>query len=563
MSIVAVAVAGVWFWLNHPQPNVGLHLQTTVRTEPPGALVVLGDHAQKSPATFADLEPRKYNLRIMSPGYEPVESAVDLSAKRSFDPPAFRLLRSKGALEIQSEPPGAQFSIRSEDGQVSRAGTTPQSIVDLPTGKYLVVAHRGDWEMRGEVEVNRGEIAHKVLAFVSATMNITSEPSRAEIFVDGKSRGRTPLRLELPVRSHELTAHFDGWPNEQQKIDIDPQRENAVHFVFANGSVKITSAPGGAVVIGNGQELGQTPLVIEEVKPGDVTYELRLGGYKSTSVSGKVEPQQQSFLAARLEKSVGPEPGQSFTNSLGMKFVPLAEVRISVWETRVQDYEAFSRASGRHYEPADFQQAPTHPVVKVNWFDAMAFCKWLTDKERDENLLEDRQSYRLPTDREWSLAVGLANESGATPQARDGKIRNEFPWGKQWPPPAGAGNYADKSARISERDRGGIIENYSDGFAQTCPAGSFKANPLAIYDLGGNVWEWCAEGYNGKTRAGVRDWGVLRGGSWATSKRMELQSSYRNVVDRSDRDVIYGFRCVLASESPDTDRPLNKPSDSP
>jgi formylglycine-generating enzyme required for sulfatase activity len=87
-----------------------------------------------------------------------------------------------------------------------------------------------------------------------------------------------------------------------------------------------------------------------------------------------------------------------------------------------------------------------------------------------------------------------------------------------------------------------------DGFAQTSPAGSFKANALGIYDLGGNVWEWCAEGYNGKTGAGVRDWGVLRGGSWATSKRMELQSSYRNVVDRSDRDVIYGFRCVLAAE---------------
>ena len=536
MSIVAVAVAGVWFWLNHPQPNVGLHLQTTVRTEPPGALVVLGDHAQKSPATFADLEPRKYNLRIMSPGYEPVESAVDLSAKRSFDPAAFRLLRSKGALEIQSEPPGAQFSIRSEDGQVSRAGTTPQSIVDLPTGKYVVVAHRGDWEMRGEVEVTRGEIAHKVLAFVSATTNITSEPSRAEIFVDGKSRGRAPMRLELPVRSHELTAHLDGWPNEQQKIDIDPQRENAVHFVFANGSVKITSAPGGALVIGNGQELGQTPLVIEEVKPGDVTYELRLGGYKSTSVSGKVEPQQQSFLAARLEKSVGPEPGQSFTNSLGMKFVPLAEVRISVWETRVQDYEAFSRASGRHYEPADFQQAPTHPVVKVNWFDAMAFCKWLTDKERDENLIEDRQSYRLPTDREWSLAVGLANESGATPQARDGKIKNEFPWGKQWPPPAGAGNYP---AGAGQR-RG-----------TTMPVGSFKANALGLYDLGGNVWEWCSDTYKGGSSGTGRDWGVLRGGSWATSNRLEMQSSYRNVVDRNERDVIYGFRCVLAPESSD------------
>src|SRR5205823_1933395 len=127
---------------------------------------------------------------------------------------------------------GAQFSIRSEDAQVSRAWTTQQSIVDLPTGKDMVVARRGDREMRGEVEVNRGEIAHKVLAFVSATTNITSEPSRAEVFVNGKSRGRTTLRLELPVRSHELSAQLHGWPNEQLKIEIDPQRVNAVHFVF-------------------------------------------------------------------------------------------------------------------------------------------------------------------------------------------------------------------------------------------------------------------------------------------------------------------------------------------
>src|SRR5260370_3325132 len=168
--------------------------------------------------------------------------------------------------------------------------------------------------MRGEVEVTGGGMAHRVLAFVSATTNITSEPSRAEVFVDGKSRGRTPLRLELPVRSHELTAHLDGWPNEQQKIDIDPQRENAVHFVFANGSVKITSAPGGAVIIGNGQELGQTPLVIEEVKPGDGTYELRLGGYKKNSGNGTVEHRQRSVLAGPPATSHAPGPGRSLSH---------------------------------------------------------------------------------------------------------------------------------------------------------------------------------------------------------------------------------------------------------
>jgi eukaryotic-like serine/threonine-protein kinase len=533
MFVLALAVAGIWFWLERESRSSGVDLHLTIQTAPAEALVVLGDHAQKSPATFEDLEPRKYKLRIMAPGYDPLETNLDLSSKRPVDLPAFHLVRSKGALQIKSEPAGAQFSLRSEDGQVKREGVTPQSIADLPTGKYSLMAHRGDWWMQDEVDVQRGETTNKSFAFVSAITNVTSEPSGAEIFVDGKSRGRTPLRLDLPSRPHELVAHLDGWPDEQQRIDVEAQRENTAHFVFANGSVKITSAPGGATVIANGKEFGQTPLVIEEVKPGNAAYELRLAGYKATSISGKVEPQQQTFLAARLEKSAGPASGQPFTNSLGMKFVPLGNVHISAWETRVQDYQAFCRATGRRYEPADFPQTATHPVVKVNWLDAMAFCKWLTDKEREENLIEDQQAYRLPTDLEWSVAVGLVNESGATPQARDGKIKNEFPWGKQWPRPNDGGNY---SAASGQR-RGA-----------TMPVGSFKPNSLGLYDLGGNVWEWCGDTYKGDNVISGRDWGVLRGGSWATSNRLEMQSSYRNVIDRNDRDVIYGFRCVLATQ---------------
>ena len=534
VSLVILLLAATGFWLMGTQPGGDVHLQTTIRTEPTGALVVLGDHAQKSPATFADLEPRKYNLRIMSPGYEPLETSVDFRRKHSPDLPLFRLARSKGALEIQSEPLGAEFSLRSEDGQVLREGVTPQTVADLPTGKYSIIARQGDWEMNGDIDVQRGETANKSFAFVRAVTNITSEPTGAEIFVDGQSRGRTPLHLDLPARSHELAAHLDGWPDQQQKIDVVAQRDNAMHFVFANGSVKITSAPGGATVMANGKDLGQTPLVIEEVKPGDVTYELRLTGYKPGSVGGKVEPQQQTFLAARLEKTIGPAPGQPFTNSLGMKFIPLGDVQIAIWETRLQDYEAFCRATGRRYDLPDFHQTPTDPVVKVSWFDAVAFCKWLTEKEQNENLIDDREAYRLPTDAEWSMAAGLVNESGPTPEARDGKIKNEFPWGKQWPPPSDAGNYSATSGKRR---------------VATLPAGSFKSNLTGLYDIGGNVWEWCLDTYKGDNSATGRDWGVLRGGSWATRNRLEMQSSYRNVVDRNEHDVIYGFRCVLAPKS--------------
>jgi eukaryotic-like serine/threonine-protein kinase len=535
-AFTILLIAGIVFAIRSRSPapaTSDLNLQTTIRTEPPGAMVLLDDHARKSPATFNELEPRKYKLRVMSPGYDPIETLLDLGGRKSVEPPVFHLARSKGALDVKSNPPGAQFTLRSEDGQFSRAGVAPQKIADLPTGKYALIAKRGDWEMRDRVEIRRGETARKSFAFVNGTVSITSAPPGAEILIDGIPGGRTPLRIDLPARPHELIAQLDGWPAEQKSLAVQGQQENSAHFVFANGSVKITSAPGSATVLANGRTLGQTPLVIEEVKPGPVNYELRLAGYKLSSVTGQVEPQQQTFLAARLEKSVGPEPGQPWTNSLGMKFVPLGDVRISIWETRVQDFEAFCGATGHRREPLDVAQNAMHPVVKVNWFDANAFCKWLTSKEHDEGVIEDRQFYRLPTDLEWSAAVGLPNEGSETPEARDGKIRNEFPWGKQWPPPAGAGNYP---AAAGQR-RGG-----------TMPVGSFNPNALGIYDLGGNVWEWCLEGYKGNPVGIGRDWGVLRGGSWATSNRLEMQSSYRNVIDRNERDVIYGFRCVLATQ---------------
>ncbi|MEY2484960.1 MAG: eukaryotic-like serine/threonine-protein kinase [Verrucomicrobiota bacterium] len=549
LILILAMVAGLLLWRHNRIPAAAdFRGRTTIQTEPAEALVVLADHMQKSPATFDDLETRKYKLRIMKPGYDPIETTLDLSAPDAAQPPIFHLSRSKGRLEISSQPAGAKFLLRSEDGGVSREGIAPQTIGDLPTGKYSLSGRRADWEMHETIEIARGETLHKLFAFVDATVNVTSEPAGAEVRVDGISRGRTPFHLELPARLHELTAHLEGWPDEAQQLSVEAQHENPVHFLFANGSVKITSAPAGATVIANGRDLGKTPLVIEEVKPGPVNYELRLAGYNLKSVPGRVEPQQQLFLAEYLEKSSAPEAGLPWTNSLGMKFVNVGPVRISVWETRVQDYDAYCAATGRRHDPPDFQQGPTHPVVKVNWFDASAFCQWLTEKERQESLIPEGQSYRLPTDVEWSAAVGLRNEGGATPEARDGKIRNEFPWGKQWPLPSGAGNYADKSARSGDRTRGDIIENYADGFGQTAPVGSFKPNALGLYDLGGNVWEWCFEGYKGKGGAGTRDWGVLRGGSWATGKRMELQSSYRNVIDRNDRDVIFGFRCVLATQ---------------
>ena len=216
-----------------------------------------------------------------------------------------------------------------------------------------------------------------------------------------------------------------------------------------------------------------------------------------------------------------------FENSLGMKFVsvPGIEARFCIWETRVKDYAVFCSATRRAWVAPDFAQTPEHAVVNVSWEDATAFCAWLTAKERKEGRLTTTQRYRLPTDHEWSAAVGLGAEHGPTPEERM-KTQVVWPWGHYWPPLAGDGNYGP--------------ELKADGFPQTAPVGSFKSNRFGLFDLGGNVWEWCDDWYN---PASVTR--TLRGGSFNDAMPSSLLAAYRfsGTMNLTGDDI--GFRFVV------------------
>ncbi|MFM7604500.1 MAG: formylglycine-generating enzyme family protein [Prosthecobacter sp.] len=227
-----------------------------------------------------------------------------------------------------------------------------------------------------------------------------------------------------------------------------------------------------------------------------------------------------------------PQSGRKST--LGMRFVavPGTTVLFSAYETRVAEWNQFLRA--RRYpwsfEP-HFKQDENHPVVGVNLQDAIAFCNWLTEKERDENLLNNAQSYRLPTPEEWDAAAGLAMaRKGAAFTAEDKLADSQtFLWGLLWPPPVKAANYADRE-----------IEGYSDGYEYTAPVGQFTPTQEGLYDLAGNVWEW-----TDKPDVKSLTNGILRGGSWAYFRKECLVSAYRYTVPADLRMPTIGFRCVF------------------
>jgi formylglycine-generating enzyme required for sulfatase activity/predicted Ser/Thr protein kinase len=268
--------------------------------------------------------------------------------------------------------------------------------------------------------------------------------------------------------------------------------------------------------------------------------------------SGAAAVEAARAIAGGASAPVAATRGSQFVNSLGMKLVPLPgrnggggfsgdHLLIGVWDTRVQDYQAFVDETKRGWAKPSYEQGPTHPAVNMSWLDAQSFCGWLTDKEQKSGKIGAKDTYRLPSDQEWSRAVGLPPEQGATPLERADKNQTDFPWGRGFPPKALVGNYHDQT-RHKDFTGGTAVPNYNDGFCFTSPVGTFPANRYGLFDMGGNVWQWCDDWLD-KTQKER----VMRGASYECSSPAEvLRSAHRGSHSPGNPADSVGFRCVLS-----------------
>lgn len=281
------------------------------------------------------------------------------------------------------------------------------------------------------------------------------------------------------------------------------------------------------------------------------------------------DPTASRATSPSLEQATKDLP---FVNTIGLEFVPIPE-KPGVWmcrtETRVQDFKRYTEKTGYQqvggayvmrinntsdggyttaweldekasWKDPGFQQSGLHPVVCVSWKEAKAFCEWL-------NEVEPGKHYRLPTDSEWSVAVGLSQK---------------YPWGNEWPPPIGSGNYLGSEG---VRDRPGSwwpkVFEYDDGAPKTARVARYTESQLGFFDLGGNVSEWCEDSYKAtmndanileelpylkvETTSNGTSFKVVRGGSWSISSEVYVRSASRYRERPSFRLFNIGFRLVV------------------
>ena len=154
------------------------------------------------------------------------------------------------------------------------------------------------------------------------------------------------------------------------------------------------------------------------------------------------------------------------------------------------------------------------PVGKVNWNDAVEFCKALTGKERKRDW-----EFALPTEAQWEYAC----RAGTT---------KSYSWGNKITPQ--------------------LANSKDSGLNNPVEVGFYSANPWGFFDMHGNVWEWTADFYGAYPRSSVIDprgpnkgsSRVIRGGSWGADVA-RLRSASRYEDDPSDRTIRRGFRVAL------------------
>lgn len=548
----------------------------TFTSTPAGAAVWLAtdELALGSTPTTAVLEAGTHGARFELARYQTQSLQFEVAGLGQSESFAVVLAPDWARVTISSDPVGATLL---ENG--TALGTTPDDFELLSGTRKLQLTHPGFLPVNTEVVVAAGkDFTLPIIRLVpaKAVLHVISNPAGASLLLGDRYLGRTPLSTEItPETTYPLILQKAGYSVYEQSISLASGEQKRLQLTMSAilGKVTIEAVPADSIIAINGIDQGRGKAALN-LPTVEQRLTVRRAGYatyvaKVTPTAGKGQAIRIRLITkAQAAKAALPEVykdglGHSFKlikaglvqmgasrnevdfqrNQIKRAVLLLADFYLSLKEVSNAEYRRFMPSHSSRTEGRADLNLDAHPVVQVTWLDAVKYCNWSSKKEgltpaytlsadsSDAKLQAKANGYRLPTEAEWAWA---ARQPGAL------KKPLQFPWGNTKRPAQLVGNFGDKQV-----DTAYVLRSYKDGYRGTAPPGKFKANPLGIFDLGGNVSEWVQDYYHTET---LTFWSgpetgshrTIRGSSWQHGSVKKLRLAYRRYGNEGQSDV--GFR---------------------
>ena len=444
-----------------------------VTSTPSGALVFLDEkQVGQTPLTLDRIASGSHSLRLQAPQYAVERRNVSVADGQTANV-AVTLAARFAEITVQA-PQGAVVTV---DGDRKGSGTLSwrqgEGLCDIVVS---MVGHR-DARRQLEVVAGRAQTVQLTPQPIYGSASVDSDLMDAEIWIDGKQYGVTPNVVErLLVGSHTLVLKKSGYADLQQQFSVEEGKEASLLVKLPTGrSVQFTSEKPGMQIIVDGKKLGTTPLTavvgighhsVSAMRGGDI---IDVRDLDITSAGAPLTMAfrdfNHTFTVNGVQFTMVEVGGGTFTmgatseqgSDAWDEEKPAHEVTLSdyyIGQTEVTQalWEAVMGSNPSNHKGDNL------PVENVSWDDCQVFIQKL-------NQLTGKQ-FRLPTEAEWEYAARGGRKSQGYKYAGDDYI--------------------------------GSVAWYSGNSGyETHPVATKQANELGIYDMSGNVWEWCSDWFGG------------------------------------------------------------------
>ncbi|MBE7638670.1 SUMF1/EgtB/PvdO family nonheme iron enzyme [Sneathiella sp. P13V-1] len=391
----------------------------------------------------AEVDGGSYDVEVAKQGYQTIRENLEITNTRTEIVRNYRLELQPASLRVKVSP---------EDGKLTLNGKeiSPEKRLTVTPGRNYYLKYTkegyGTQEQKLVFKPAESKDVDLSLKLQIGEVRITSTPV-AEVMIEGKPYGKTPITLRLPAYRQGVKAVRQGYASQTKIIKPSPNGQKKVHFnLKTEKEAKLAAA-----------------------KPKYIT--------KAGQVMVLFKPNEVVMGAPRDQK------GQR-ANEFIRKVTLRRHFYASESEVTISQFSGFKKSGGNG----------NLPVVGIEWNTAAVYCNWLSRLEGISEFYKikngqvagfDKMSngYRLLTEAEWEW---LARKAGKSKQTI-------FHWGDKPVVPKDAGNVADESAKGKARF---YIPNYVDKFAGVAPVKSFPPEKSGLYDMFGNVSEWVHDYYS-------------------------------------------------------------------